>query len=394
MSSFSFGQRLSLDACTACGQCVDVCPAVAATQDGNLSALLRMKGLKEILRRRGAASRFFRKLPWWKEPSAQDMLDFGTSSFRCSLCGSCQEICPVGLRLKELWLSLREDLVRTGNSPAKIAMIRDNLDNSHNVFDEDNDERADWVDDMRNPPDDPLKKNAEVVFFTGCVGAYFPLAQKIPQALLGILEAGEVDYTLLGKDEWCCGFPLLSAGLPDGLEPIVEHNAAAVRARKAGKVVFTCPSCYQIWRESYPQEFELFHAAEFVAAMLRDGRIRLTKTPYTKVTYHDPCDLGRGARVFDAPREVLSLIPGLTLTEMEHNREHGLCCGGGGNLEMIDPDLSTGMARQKVQEALSTGAQAIVTTCQQCVRTMTTYARRSKVNIDVLDLSQLVEKAL
>lgn len=389
--AFSLKQRLEMEACASCRLCVDVCPAVAATKDGSLSALLRMKGLKEILKSRKG---LFRKIFGTKEPSAEQLKEFGTSVFRCSLCGNCQEVCPLGLHLKDLWLSLREELVRTGNFPSKIEMIRDNLESSHNVFDEDNDERADWVEDMRNPPDDAFQKDkAEVVFFTGCVGAYFPLAQKIPIALAEIFEASGVDFTLLGKEEWCCGFPLVGAGLGEGLQTFIDHNLGAVRSKGAKKVVFTCPSCYQIWREAYPKEFELFHASEFLIDLVTSGKVPLKEVDMT-VTYHDPCDLGRGARVFDAPREVLRAIPGLKLVEMPHNRENCLCCGGGGNLEMIDGDLSSAMAKRKVEEAVSTGAQAIITTCQQCVRTMTTYAKRNKVAIDVMDLSQLVRQAL
>ena len=389
--AFSLKQRLEMEACASCRLCVDVCPAVAATKDGSLSALLRMKGLKEILKSRTG---LFRKIFGTKEPSAEQLKEFGTSVFRCSLCGNCQEVCPLGLHLKDLWLSLREELVRTGNFPSKIEMIRDNLESSHNVFDEDNDERADWVEDMRNPPDDAFQKDkAEVVFFTGCVGAYFPLAQKIPIALAEIFEASGVDFTLLGKEEWCCGFPLVGAGLGEGLQTFIDHNLGAVRSKGAKKVVFTCPSCYQIWREAYPKEFELFHASEFLIDLVTSGKVPLKEVDMT-VTYHDPCDLGRGARVFDAPREVLRAIPGLKLVELPHNRENCLCCGGGGNLEMIDGDLSSAMAKRKVEEAVSTGAQAIITTCQQCVRTMTTYAKRNKVAIDVMDLSQLVRQAL
>jgi len=389
--AFSLKQRLEMEACASCRLCVDVCPAVAATKDGSLSALLRMKGLKEILKSRKG---LFRKIFGTKEPSAEQLKEFGTSVFRCSLCGNCQEVCPLGLHLKDLWLSLREELVRTGNFPSKIEMIRDNLESSHNVFDEDNDERADWVEDMRNPPDDAFQKDkAEVVFFTGCVGAYFPLAQKIPIALAEVFEASGVDFTLLGKEEWCCGFPLVGAGLGEGLQTFIDHNLEAVRSKGAKKVVFTCPSCYQIWREAYPKEFELFHASEFLIDLVTSGKVPLKEVDMT-VTYHDPCDLGRGARVFDAPREVLRAIPGLKLVELPHNRENCLCCGGGGNLEMIDGDLSSAMAKRKVEEAVSTGAQAIITTCQQCVRTMTTYAKRNKVAIDVMDLSQLVRQAL
>ena len=394
-SAFSIRQRMALDACTECGQCLTVCPAVAASGDADLSAQVRMHNLKKLLR----DGNFFWKAlneMLGREPLAtpQVLKDYGLSVFRCSLCGDCEEVCPAGLPLKDMWLSLREELSRTGDAPDKIRMIRANLDGSHNVFDEDNDERGDWVDDMRKPPKGGcVKDSAEVVYFTGCVGAYFPLAQKIPMAFVEILDAGGVDFTIMAGDEWCCGFPLQGSGQSEGLPAIIAHNVAAAKARGARKVVFTCPSCYQIWREAYPPEFELVHASEMVAQLVLEDRLPLGELPMT-VTYHDPCDLGRGGRVFDEPRAIMARIPGLTLVEMEHNREHCLCCGGGGNLEMIDPDLSAAMAKRKVEEAVATGAEAIITNCQQCVRTMMTYAKRNKVNIDVMDMSQLVAKSL
>ena len=394
-SAFSIRQRMALDACTECGQCLTVCPAVAASGDADLSAQVRMHNLKKLLRDRNFFWKALNEM-LGREPLAtpQVLKDYGLSVFRCSLCGDCEEVCPAGLPLKDMWLALREELSRTGDAPDKIRMIRANLDGSHNVFDEDNDERGDWVDDMRKPPKGGcLKDAAEVVYFTGCVGAYFPLAQKIPMAFVEILDAGGVDFTIMAGDEWCCGFPLQGSGQSEGLPAIIAHNVAAAKARGARKVVFTCPSCYHIWREAYPPEFELVHASEMVAQLVLEGRLPLGELPMT-VTYHDPCDLGRGGRVFDQPRAVMARIPGLTLVEMEHNREHCLCCGGGGNLEMIDPDLSAAMAKRKVEEAVATGAEAIITNCQQCVRTMMTYAKRNKINIDVMDMSQLVAKSI
>jgi heterodisulfide reductase subunit D len=388
---YTIKQLLQMEACTNCQACADVCPAVVASSQAELSAVHRMRGLKQILKSRTG---LFRRILKQKDLSPAEWEEFSSKVFRCTLCGNCQEICPVGIQLKDLWLSLRQDLVHSKAYPKKIDMIRENLEESHNVFAEDNEERADWVEDMRGAPDHGfLKDRAEVVYFTGCVAAYFPLAQKIPMALAEILDVSGVDFTLLGEEEWCCGFPLLGAGLKEMFETFMNHNVEAVRKKGAKRVVFACPSCYQMWREYYPATFEIAHASEFLMELVRAGKVPLKELNIT-VTYHDPCDLGRGARVFEAPRAVIQAIPGLKFVELPRNRGNCQCCGGGGNLEMIDATLSSDIARQKIEEVLGTGANAVVTSCQQCVRTMMTYVRRNKVPLEVLDITQLIRMAL
>jgi heterodisulfide reductase subunit D len=390
-TDYTIRQLLEMEACTNCRICADVCPAVTAAGEGEISAVNRMKGLRQMVKSRGG---LLYKL-FGKKPSPEALAQFSRNTFRCTLCGNCQEVCPVGIQLKELWLSLRQDLVHSDLYPKEINMIRDNLESSHNVFAEDNQERADWVEDMDEAPDDGLVKDkAEVVYFTGCVAAYFPLAQKIPLALADILSRSKVDFTLLGEQEWCCGYPLLGAGLKDFFHTFRDHNLAAVREKGAKEVVFACPSCYQMWREHYPLgDLNIYHASQFLLRMLQKGQLSLQPLEMT-VTYHDPCDLGRAGRVFDEPREAIGLIPGIKLVELPRNRENCLCCGGGGNLEMISKELSSDIAKLKIEEILSTGAQAVVTGCQQCVRTMTTYVRRNKVKLEVLDLTQLIQRAL
>jgi heterodisulfide reductase subunit D len=219
------------------------------------------------------------------------------------------------------------------------------------------------------------------------------MVQKIPMALVRIMESAGVDFTLLGSDEWCCGFPLLGAGLSEKTRDVIEHNVEAVKSKGARKIVFACPSCYQMWREHYPHEFDIYHVTQYLNHLITLDRLPLKKLDLT-VTFHDPCDLGRGSREFDAPREVIRALPGVNLVEMAHNREDCLCCGGGGNLEMIDSELSGEIAKAKIDEALATGAGAVVTACQQCVRVMNTYVRRNKIELEVMDIVQLVRKAL
>jgi heterodisulfide reductase subunit D len=148
-----------------------------------------------------------------------------------------------------------------------------------------------------------------------------------------------------------------------------------------------------MWQEHYPGEFEIFHVTEYLGRLLKADRLSLRELDMT-VTYHDPCDLGRGAGSYDAPREIIQSIPGIRFVELSNNREGCTCCGGGGNLEMIDAQLSASIAGNKMREVQETGAQTVVTACQQCVRTMTTYVKRNKVPVDVMDVVQLLHKAI
>ncbi|KMY67736.1 Fe-S oxidoreductase [Desulfocarbo indianensis] len=387
---YSKGQLLSLEACTGCAACAEACPAVAASGDGRLSGFYRLDW-----RRRAGRAGWLRRLLGGRPPDGEEWRAFSETVFRCTLCGNCAEVCPAGIGLKDLWLNLRQELVEQGAYPAKVDMIREHLAQSRNVFGEDQEERAEWVEDLDEPPDDLfVKERAEVVYFTGCVASFFPLAQQIPIALAEVLRAAGVDFTLLGEDEWCCGFPLLGAGNLPAAREMMEHNLAAVKAKGSRQVVFACPSCYMMWREHYPEAgLRLSHATQFLDGLLSQGRLPLKERKLT-VTYHDPCDLGRAARIFEEPRRVIRALPGVELKDLADNREHCLCCGGGGNLEMIDQPLNAEIARRKVEQVLATGAEAVVSGCQQCLRTMATHARRNKLPLKVMDVAQLVRASL
>ncbi len=393
--SYSITQCLQMAACTNCQFCANECPAVQATQEAEVSPIYRLHSLQQIFRSR--ASGLLQKILGRKGFSAEQWDFFSQTVFRCTLCGKCQEVCPVGIQLKDIWFALRQDLVQSAHFPKKINMVRDNLLESRNVFAEDNEERAEWVEDMDDPPQDLLvREQAQTVYYTGCVAAYFPVAQKIPLALAEILLQAKVDFTLLAEEEWCCGLPLLNSGLPEYFQEFAQHNIQTVLQKGAREVVFSCPSCYEIWKEYYPYAehgIKIYHATQYLHSLLQQQKLQLQKLNMT-VTYHDPCDLGRGAREFDAPRRIIQAIPGVKLVEMLDHKENCNCCGGGGNLEMFDTQLTSNIAKSKIEQALKTGADAIVTSCQQCVRTMLTYTKRNKVPLQVMDLTQLVQKAL
>jgi heterodisulfide reductase subunit D len=221
----------------------------------------------------------------------------------------------------------------------------------------------------------------------------------VPQAFVTILEKAGVDYTTMGSEEWCCGYPLLIGGQVKAAEAVIRHNVEAVHALGAKRVVMTCPSCYHSWHHVYPQVvgdlgIEVVHAVEALAEMVDQGRLPMKPGREMVVTYHDPCDLGRKGGIYDAPRQVLRALPGVTFVEMDSRRETSLCCGGGGNLETFDPDLGAEVAAKRVAEAQAVDAQVIASACPQCERTLTKATRANRVRIRVMDVAQLVESAL
>ena len=313
---------------------------------------------------------------------------------RCLLCGACSVTCPSGVDLTTVFTHMRNEITHKKGIFPSMKPAVDSLMRHHNISSEDNEERGDWLEDIQSLPDHLYRKaKAEVVYFVGCVASFFPMAQIIPQNMVKILQAADVDFTILAGDEWCCGFPLMGAGANENIDEFVRHNVEKVHALEADTVVFSCPSCYRMWREHYPGDFKLFHATQFILQLIDENALSFNELPWT-VTYHDPCDLGRNGGEYDAPRKILNAIPGLDLVEMENVRAKSICCGGGGNLEMTDPVLSGKVARRKIDEIRETGAETVVTACQQCVRSIKGRVRREKLDLEVMDITTVVARAL
>ena len=293
----------------------------------------------------------------------------------------------------------RVDLAAQGLLPPALSRLGDIISTCCNISGDDNSHRLIWAENLERPPQGvkPIEQ-VELVYFVGCVSSFFPMSYNIPQALVEIMEAAEVRYALLGGEEWCCGYPLLISGQGDKAEAMIRHNVDQAKASGASRVVVSCPSCYHIWHHTYPQVIEdmglvVLHDTELLAELIEEGRLKLKELPET-ITYHDPCDLGRKSGLYDPPRRVLQGIPGLRLVEMVDNRQNARCCGGGGNLETIDPTLSEAIAARRIAQALDTGAKYLVSACQQCKRTLTGAVRREKARLRVMDITELVARVI
>ncbi len=362
--------------CLRCGLCTIVCPVYLVEADE----------YKAPRGRNLLANQLSRKKDFNKE--------LAEKFYACTMCMNCKVSCPAGVRIAEIIESVRERLVKEGYLPEIFEPFLKKIAQYGNPF-EPNEERSLWVDFLKNVPDHKYeKKKARVVYFVGCVAAFFPLVQKIPQVFVHILERSNVDFTILGGEEWCCGFPLIQMGVPEKMKELLEHNQEKVEEVGAESMVFACPSCYHTWKEKYNTNAELLHSTQFMERLIDEGKISFNNGFHKRVTYHDPCDLGRNSGIYDPPRDILRQIPGLKLVELKHNRQSSVCCGGGGDLEMTDPELSAAIAQKKIEEIQNTGAEVVVTSCQQCIRTISGYARKREIDLKVMDITEVVLEAM
>ncbi len=373
--------------CGRCGFCRDVCPVYEAIGWESAAPRGKIAFAKRLNGGNGYGNR-----------DREMFQEFARRVYQCTLCGRCAEVCPTHIDTRSLWLDLRQRFAGTELAPESFGRVRDILMDKHNVSDLPNDTRLMWSERLDHIPESLAnRKGAKVLFFVGCVGSFFPMVQGIPRSLVQIMQTAGVDFTTLGNNEWCCGFPLLGAGMKDEALAMAQHNIARVRELGVETLVATCPSCYHIWKHEYGKltgerlDFEILHSTELLQQLVEAGALPLHADAL--VTYHDPCDLGRNSGIYEAPRRVLQAIPGLTLVEMALSHEDAFCCGGGGNLEMVDSALVKDIGRHKLQLALDTGAPMIVSACQQCKRTIAATARAEKTRLRVLDITELVWQA-
>jgi heterodisulfide reductase subunit D len=363
-------------ACYQCGTCSGSCPTAPA-MDYTPRRMLHMLRL-------GLGERVLRSRAIWL----------------CTSCYSCTARCPREIKISDAMIALRSLAVEQGlDLPPNLVTLRDTVTARHNISGDDNTSRLIWSQNLPDPLGFAEKRQAEVCFYVGCVASFYPMVYGIPQAMVQVMDRAGVDFATLGGEEWCCGYPLFTAGMEGLMVALMAHNVARVREMGAQTLVTTCPSCYYTWSHLYPQldpsppGFEVLHASQFLARLMEDGQLKLGGVEQV-VTYHDPCDLGRKSGIYDAPRRVIEGVPGIEFREMDASRENALCCGGGGDVQIVDESVTAAVAARRMGQAQKTGARVILSACQQCKRTLMAAARREKARVRVMDLAELVWQAM
>jgi Fe-S oxidoreductase len=341
--------------------------------------------------------------------------------YTCTTCGACDINCKSvrDMEVLDTILALRARCVEDGQGPMpehrEYARL---VEKDHNIYGQPHERRFDWL-----SRDVQLSEEAKVAYFAGCATSY--LHPEIAHNTAKILNAGGMEFKVMHAGEFCCGAPLWRTGQIEASEKVVRHNLETFRSQGIKTVVTSCAECYGTFRGLYPRiaelEFEVLHITEVIQRMLKDGRLNLRKNLPMKVTYHDPCLLGRLSEpyvpwsgqikafgyhdppkqwrrgrngVYEAPRQVLKTIPGLVLVEMTRNEENAFCCGGGGGVPMAFPDFALWIALERLDEARSTDAQAIVSCCPFCESNFEKAIGAGNSTIRYYDLTELVSNAL
>ena len=322
--------------------------------------------------------------------------DIVETFYSCPLCGNCEQQCSVPWHhghMMNYFESFREYAVEKGLGPMPIhSEIAESIEETHNPYNESHADRLKWM-----PSNEKLPEKADIVYFVGCTSSY--RQKRIANSTFEILKSAGADFTIM-PDEWCCGDPLQRTGQRKRAEKCAEHNVEEIKKTGAKTVVTSCAGCYLMLREDYPEryglkcDFEVVHAPDLILDLIDAGKLQLTKDIDKKVTYHDPCHLGRYSGVYESPRELLKMIPGLELVEMERNRENAWCCGAGGGVKEAFPDLALFAAKERVKEAETTGADAIATSCPYCVRNLREGINKSRSQLEMFDIVELVKMAI
>ena len=221
-------------------------------------------------------------------------------------------------------------------------------------------------------------------------------------SLLKPLDAAGVDYTVLGEDEGCCGLPLYLMGAVDDFKAHSQKMIRKIKATEARELVTPCAGCYKAFKKLYAKygdlNIEVYHSVHYLEKLIRGGRIKLREGFSKRITYHDPCDLGRSFSIFDEPRNIINSIPDVDFVEMERNRLLSRCCGGGGLIMANDHNLAKDVATVRVKDALDVGADLIITGCAACKDNLTKGARaiprEERGNIKAIDITELVAELM
>jgi len=321
--------------------------------------------------------------------------------YSCTLCHYCQTICEEYVETETMPVieALRNKAVREGVGPLPEQKVCiESLKRTDNIFGRPKETRLEWLKGYRGSVKDLGRgERAKTLYFTGCQYSCNLQLKDVPLSTVEILDQSGLDWGVLGADEKCCGYFPLSLGFPELFESYARKNIAAFSRLGIERIVTSCPECYSTFKRRYPEvapfNVEVLHSTELFHRLIEEKVFSLQEKE-VKVTYHDPCHLGRYSYLYEIPRQVIQSIPGVQLVEMERNRGDAWCCGAGGGVRAGNREYALATGRDRISEAVSTGAEILVTACPNCLINLSEAAAEEGVPLSVRDVGTLLRQSL
>ncbi len=362
------GEEIKL--CYQCGTCTAVCPW------GNLKDFNPRKIIEQV--RLGFEG-------------------YEEAAWTCVNCRLCQDKCPNEINIPQIFQAVRSILLMWNACPPELNVTLASLRDEGNPWQESRDKREEWTKDFNVPA---YEAGSEYLLFSCCTNDYDPRNQKDIKAAVEILTQAGVKFGYMGNKEVCCGDMAYTAGENDAYNNLSSTNKDAFKELQVGNIITLSPHCLNAFKNRYEFEDsdrpESVHVVEIYAKLINDKVIQPEHEVARKVTYHDPCYLGRYNNIYDEPREIINAIPGIELVEMNNNRENSFCCGGGGGGAWLETVKGERLGDLRVLEAIETGAEAIITACPFCVQMLEASIKGLEVEdkISVITISELLLSSL
>jgi Fe-S oxidoreductase len=419
IEDFTWKGLLDMATCTECGRCQSQCPAWATGKPLSPKTLimdLRDHALAKAPWLLAASDEARAALPEHVKKEAQRPLVGDAAAggvidpdvlWACTNCGACVEECPVDIEHIDHISDMRRYQVLIESAfPAEASSLLKNLEAKGNPWGMSASKRLEWAEelDFEVPVvDGAIGGDVEYLFWVGCAGALEDRAKKTTKAIATLLHTAGVRFAVLGPAETCTGDPARRMGNEFVYSMLAQQNIETLNEAGATTIVASCPHCFNTIANEYPQlggNYQVVHHTQLLARLVHEGRLTPVTPVQEKITYHDPCFLGRHNKVYSPPREIMDQVPGVQSQEMHRCKERGFCCGAGGARMWMEERIGKRISTERIDEALSTDPDTVSTACPYCLVMLgdAIAARKSsgeaKESLEVIDVAQLLARSV
>jgi Fe-S oxidoreductase len=417
IEDFTWKGLLDMGTCTECGRCQSQCPAWATGKPLSPKQVildLRDHAFAKAPYLLAASDEEREKLPEEVKAEAERPLvgkDGGVIDpdvlWSCTNCGACVQECPVDIEHIDHIDGMRRHQVLIESAfPVEAAGMLRNLENKGDPWGMGEARRAEWITelDFEIPVvDGKMGDDIEYLFWVGCAGALEDRARKTSKAIATLLHQAGVRFAVLGPAETCTGDPARRIGNEFVFSMLAQQNIETLNEAAPRTIVASCPHCFNTISREYPQlggTYEVIHHTQLLARLVEQGKLTPVTTVEEKLTYHDPCFLGRHNRVFTPPRQILEAVPGVTAEEMHRCKERGFCCGAGGARMWMEERIGKRINTERIEEALALNPDTISTACPYCLVMLGDAVNAKKASgdakdsLEVIDVAQLLVRSI